>query len=1228
MNRTRSPAAERTPVLQTTLLGLGIAIILALVTALVGPLLIDWGGYRSLFEQEASRLIGVQTRVTGTIDARLLPSPRLTLNEVEIGSGADTMRARSLGIEFALGPLLRAEWRATDVQINGPQVTLGLDPSGRVKAPGIAMAFNPDALIIDRLSIVDGTVTLADAANGATVTLDRLWFNGEARSLIGPVKGEGAVRIGSELYPFRLSAGRYTEETGTRVQLHIDPVGFPLSIDVAGALMLGNSEPRFDGTLIMARPVGIGLRGSTQVNQTVTQPWRVNGKLKASAQSALLEEVEFVYGPEEQGLRLTGVADFKFGANPRFDGLVSGRQIDLDRTLAPADGSRALPAAIVRQLVALGGGAFRPTFPIQIGVGIDQVTLGHNTVQNVRGDITSDAGGWNLERFEFRAPGFTQVRLSGHVAVADNDVTFTGPAEIDSTDPKALAAWLEGRTESAQADLRPLSLRGEVTLGSERVAVERLRAEFDRKAVAGRMLYMFAAERRPAKLDAELNAPELDIDAALAFGKALVAGSTAARPQDMTIAADIGRATVGGFVARNASARLKVDGDGLQIDQLSVADLGGAAFSASGRIDTVAASPQGSIRVDLTAPDMRPVLAVLARFAPATAKSLEAAAPRMAPAKLQARLTMDGAAPSAAHLGLAKFNIDGGLGKVRVALNGEANVDAVAYTAGNVRLDGRLDADDGRALVEMLGLQNTVAASAGPGALTLRANGSSRGDMTIETRLTAGGLDASASGTARPFADTRAATLRASIVRANLAPLGGAGRAALPVTASGQVALKGNDLTLSDLTGTIGGAALRGRLGVTVAPPHRWQGDIEADTVDGAGVLAAAIGFPAGGTGTNAAWVWPSEPFGDGVFGDAAGQVAVRIGRVDLSPRVTARQFSTTLRLGPDEITFDDISGQVAGGRLAGTLSFVSAAEGLKTQATLSLTGADAASLLPPNARPPVTGAFSIAAALEGSGLSPVALFGSLKGSGTIGVADAQFAGLDPRAFDVVTRAVDLGLPVDATRITTVVSRGLDAGRLAVRSASGAFTVSAGQMRLAEATAAANDAALAINGRFDLTTGILDARLVLSGLAESAGNRPDIHMSLKGPVATVSRSLDVSALSGWLTLRAVENQAKKLQAAEEAAARRAAEEEARLKAIAAATEAARLRAAEEARQKAAAEAARQQAAEEVARQKQAAEAAARQRALEAARQQAPAFPPPMDIKPIPAPAGASVGPQN
>ena len=45
------PARE--PVLQTTLLTIAVAVILALVAALVGPFFIDWGTYRSLFEQEA-----------------------------------------------------------------------------------------------------------------------------------------------------------------------------------------------------------------------------------------------------------------------------------------------------------------------------------------------------------------------------------------------------------------------------------------------------------------------------------------------------------------------------------------------------------------------------------------------------------------------------------------------------------------------------------------------------------------------------------------------------------------------------------------------------------------------------------------------------------------------------------------------------------------------------------------------------------------------------------------------------------------------------------------------------------------------------------------------------------------------------------------------------------------------------------------------------------------------
>ncbi len=1119
--------------MQTTLLGLAIAIILAVLTALVGPLLIDWNSHRSLFEKEASRLIGAPVRIAGAIDARLLPSPRLTANDIEIGKGGGKIVVRSLGIELALAPLMRGDWRATELHIAGPQVTLRLDASGQINTPEFPLAFNPDALTVERLSVEDGKVSFVDTASGGAVTFNRLWFNGEARSLIGPFKGEGAVTIGEELYPFRLSSGRYGEDGAIRLHVNVDPVNRPLSIETDGLLTLADGTPHFDGTLSLTKPVGIGLRG----NARLTQPWRLSGKVKAGTQSALIEQVEYLYGSEEQGLKLTGVADFKFGRNPRFDGVLSGRQADLDRVLVASDGTRPPPAAAIRDLIELGGAAFRPTFPIAIGIGIDQVTLGGNIVQNLRGDISTDAGGWNLDRFEFRAPGYTQVRLSGHLAVGADGVAFNGPAEIEANDPQVLAAWLEGRSDvpvTPSIDLRTLRMFGDLTLGSEKIAFEKLRAEFDRKTISGRLSYVFAAGQNQAKLDAALNAPELDIDAALGFGRALLSGSALARPRDMTVAADIGRASIGAFVARDVSARLKVDAGGWQIDRLAVADIGGAAFSASGRIDTTQPTPRGSVNVDLTAPDMAPVMAVVSRFVPAMMTPRGRAAAAMAPARLRARLVVDGAAPSA----LAKLSIDGSLGRARLAMTGQANADMFRSVgdAGDLKVEGKLEADDGKVLLTMLGLDRTIEIEPGPGAVTLTLNGPANGDLVLDGRLLAKSLEAKVSGTARPFAAAPVAAFRTVVLRANAAPLRGAGdaRAALPVTFDGRLALAGDGLTVSDINANIGGSALRGKMTWSLGLPHRISGALDADTIDGATLLAAAIGMPTIAPSADKNWVWSTEPFTDGAFGDVAGQLLLKARRLDLSAPLTVREFSATLRFGKRELSIDDMTGDIGGGRFAGTLGYKDTDSGLTTQAKLSLNGADAAALLPAAARPPVTGTLDIAADIAGSGLSPVALIGSLRGTGKLTLTNAQFAGLDPRAFDAVTRAVDQGLAIDAGRIGTVVRSALDGGQLALKRATGNLTLRAGQLRLTEFAAEIANADLAMNGNVDLTAGSLDARLVLSGASETTAARPDIFMSLKGPLSAPARNIDVSALTAWLTLRAVDTQAKRLRAIEAA----------------------------------------------------------------------------------------------
>lgn len=1130
--------------MQTTLLTVAIAIILAVVAALVGPLLIDWNGYRSIFETQASHVVGAPVRVSGAIDLRLLPSPRLTLNDIQIGAadgkqagtpaakGADeTIRARSLGIEFALAPLLRGDWRATELTVAGPRVNLSTDAAGHVRTPGLSFAFNADDLAIDKLSIEDGTVTVAEA-DGATLSLERVWFNGEARSLLGPFKGEGAATIGGELYPYRLSSGRYGEDGTVKVRLNVDPVNRPLSIETEGILTLAG-VPQFEGTLKLAKPVGIAPKAGGKL----TQPWRVTSKLKANAQSALLEQVEFLYGPEEQGLKLTGVADFKFGKAPRFEGVLSGRQIDLDRVLAAENGARPPPAAAIRDLIQLGGGAFAPSFPISLGIGIDQVTLGGNVVQNLRGDLSSDASGWNLDRFEFRAPGYTQVKLSGHLAVDAAGVAFTGPAEIDASDPKLLAAWLEGRSDkaapAAPIDISPLSIRGDVTVGSEKVAIDGLKATFDRKVVSGRFAYTFASRTAPSKLDAALNAPDLDLDATLGFGMALVSGSTLERPRDMTIAFDIGRASVGGFTGRNASARLKVDGDGLQIDKLSVADLGGAAFSASGRIDTRAATPRGSINVDLNAPDMAPVFALLSRFAPATVGALSANAAAMAPAKLQARLNIDGAAPAA----VAKLAVQGRLGQVRLALNAQGNAATDVLSRGDLKIDGTLDADDGKTLLAMLGLDRAFVTEPGPASLKINLNGPASGDQRLDARLAAKGLEATAKGTAQPFAAAPTAALRTTIARANISPMRGRGAvdaAALPLTFDGRVVLSGDQIAATDINAAVGGGAVRGKLAMTLAAPRRLSGDIEADNADAGGLLAAAIGMPSVAKGNDKSWVWSTEPFTDGVFGNYAGSVTFKARRLDLTSQIAAREFRARLDFADRALTIGELAGDIGGGRLSGSIAWQDTDLGLKSEAKLALNGADAAALLPAGPRPPVTGKLDLSADIHGSGLSPIALIGSLQGEGKVVLVDGQLAGLDPRVFDTLTHAVDQGVSLDNERVANIVTKALDSGRLAVKRAELDYAVSAGQLRLAKSQVESAAADLAVTGNVDLTDGTVDARLVLSGHDRESGSRPDIFLALRGPAPEPSRSVDVSAVTGWLTLRAVDNQAKRLKALEAA----------------------------------------------------------------------------------------------
>jgi uncharacterized protein involved in outer membrane biogenesis len=1133
---------------QTTLLGFAIAIILALATALVGPLFVDWGAHRGEFEARASRLTGLDIHITGDIDARLLPTPTLVMQGIEIARADNlgTVRARALRIEFGLGALVRGEWRITDARLEGPQFAAGIDAAGHMDWSAPKIGFNPEGVSIERLHIQDGRAIFADAASGSRLILEKLEFRGELRSLSGPIKGEGSFVAAGQHFPYRIATSRIDENGGIKLRLTVDPIDRPLAAEADISISLDRGTPRFEGNVQFARPVGLAPAGS---QSPIIEPWRLTSRVKGDSAAAVLEQIEFQYGPEERAIKLHGNADLKFGREPRVNVALSSPQIDLDRMLALPEATRRRPLAAAKALADALSGSLRMPLPALLSVKIESVSLAGAALQRLAAEVETDGDRLDIKAMEFRAPGVTQVQLSGNLGMEAAGVRFAGSTRIEANDPRALVAWLTDHSNGQAVAPGAMRLVGDVTLSDARIAVERLSLDLDRMNVAGRFDYAWGSDDRPARLDAALSAPEIDLDRVHALAQAMLGDTALTWPREGALSLKIGRALVLGVQATQADVNVRIDANGLEIDPLRVADFGGAVLEVRGRIDTRMESPRGTVTLRLDARALDGVLAVMEKLAPETADELRRSAGRITPLSLSASLTMDPGA--AAHsLASAKFKVDGHAGTLRFTAQGDAsgasgalNADHAdhigALRAAKVDLRARVDTDDGAALIELSRFDRFIAVVHRPGRLTLAAKGTLDGELEVDSRLTAGSLDISTNGRVRisPQASPRAELdldLRSVNIRSSRPVPGGHPAEFLPASLSTRLTLAEGTIRLADIKGNVAGAAVGGRLAIGVSQPMTIDGEIDLAAVDLPGAVATAVGAPvrAAAAGADPAVAWPTEPF-EQMLGPLNGQVVVRAARIAVTPKLEARDFKGVVRFGDSQIALQAIEGSIAGGHFAGELIFLREREGLIARTRFGLVGADAAELLPGDGA--ISGRLRLDLTAEGSGMSAVALIGSLEGGGTFTLENGRVARLDPRAFEAVMRAVDQGLPIETSRLRDRMDQALASGPFAVARAEGAIAIAAGQARVSNSMTGERGSELSLNGRVSLAESDIDARLVLSGApgaGVSANAPPEIVVAVKGPARAPKRSIDVAVFASWLALRAVEQQSTKLDVLE------------------------------------------------------------------------------------------------
>lgn len=1097
--------------MNTTLTGLGLALVLALLAALIGPWFVNWTAYKDAFAREASVLIGVPVTVSGAMDVRLLPTPYVRMRGLSAGSGRTTISADEVEAELAIAPLLRGELKAERAKLVRPRISLAVAADGTVTTAvqGGRKPARMDSVSLDRLEIVDGSVTVTAPAGRYVV--DGVSGMAEARSLDGPFRFEGEAGPAGARVQTRLSTSRLNKGA-MRLKLALQRSGRAETLDLDGGLELA-AVPVFDGKLTVARPAA--------KEASDREPWRAAAAVRADPTVVQLSGIDFVYGPDDRALRLGGRADARLGERPRLDLALETRQIDFDRFLG--DARPKAPAAIVRTLLEAFGGALWPKIDGAAAIDAKSVVLAGDVIQNLRLDLASERGGWRVRKASAVFPGGASLSGTGALAFSGSDPGFAGEADLSVADLSGLRRWLSGGQEIG-GPVRSVSAKGRVRAGLAAVSLDDATLIADGARSTGRVSWRAGEAGARDRVEAALVSEALDLDA---LGIDRVLKSAVARSGfDLFLALDAKSLTLSGLRMAGVSIDGAWDAAGLDLRRFDVRDAAGAVLSGAGKISGGLDRPRGHVSFDLEtrSPASFAALARAAGAPQGLVDALEQRAGALTPVDVKIDLDAGDTGESASVTGAAA----GGRLDARISTT-ELSVDAPAT------IDVSLSSPDGQRLAALAGLRLSPAVAANGGEVRLKASGAISKGMTGQARLAALGLDLTGEGAVALAPEAGLSSeARWRLKSDDLTEFGEAiGRLSpgaspkTPADLSAKVSLRPDGARIEELAGQAGGLSVEGELEVPYEVSRPFAGRLAFDRLPVGALVALALPRQEGATSDRS--IWNAAPFGPAALRGLQGRIETSVAELALGGEAASdARFGLVFR--PSGIGVENFTARLDGGRLSGaasvsrsgddvTASVALNVEGMALRRVAALAGND----------PPLSGVADLKFDAQGTGRSPSALIGAMTGAGALTLRDAKLRRLDPAAIDRIEPLVESGLALEAPRVAEALDREFSARDLEFAAVVAPFTVSAGVAR--SGTLSAENATTRLGGgaSIDLRRLLLDADLTLQP------KRPDaaqVGVSFEGPLASPRRRIDATAFTGWLSVRAVERETKRIEAME------------------------------------------------------------------------------------------------
>jgi hypothetical protein len=182
---------------------------------------------------------------------------------------------------------------------------------------------------------------------------------------------------------------------------------------------------------------------------------------------------------------------------------------------------------------------------------------------------------------------------------------------------------------------------------------------------------------------------------------------------------------------------------------------------------------------------------------------------------------------------------------------------------------------------------------------------------------------------------------------------------------------------------------------------------------------------------------------------------------------------------------------------------------------------------------PFLKGATTVSLSADAQGRSLAGLVSGLSGSGTLSIRDGVLVGVEAQGLQALLADADAeGFEVSGETVAPLVEAQFLKGEAPFGEAGGAFALSGGRVLIRNLSAEIPGGRVAAEAGADISEGSVEASLALSpdpGKDALAGAEPAVTVLFDGKPGDVSRTLDTTALEGFLSLRAFEREQRRVE---------------------------------------------------------------------------------------------------